>query len=581
MGGEDAGRAATTPEDAVAALPALTFPDSPRMELDQLLGQLVERAQEVLHTQGRLRALLRAHQGVIGELAMPSALRRTVEAARELVGARYAGLAVFGPDGGVLDFVHSGVSDEVVRAIGRSPRGEGLLGALATDPRPIRLARLCEDPRSVGLPPGHPPMSTFLGVPVRVRGEVFAGLCLAESARGEFTAEDEELVQSLAVTAGVVIDNVRLYQSARARGEWLRASAAITRQLMAADTGRPLHLIAERSRDIAGADLVVVALPAGDGELSVAVAVGAGAPSLTGQRMPVDGSLSGRVLTSGRPLRLASGERTAPLDPVTAHLGAGPVLVVPLLGSQQVHGVLNVVRRPGAPDFSAADLDMASGFANQAGVALELAEARAEQQRTLMLEERERIAADLHDHVVQRLFAAGLSLNAVAATLGPGREADRVVETVEVLDDTIGRIRDTIFQLHRMSSPGAGGVRSQLLDVVDDLTPALGFEAAVRLSGPLDTVVDAVLAEDLVAVLREALTNVARHARATSAEVEVALAGDRLEVQVRDDGVGPGTGSRRSGLATMRRRAQRHGGDLAIAAGEPSGTALEWWVPVR
>jgi signal transduction histidine kinase len=582
MGGEDVVPGATGTPDGDRSTPPLTFPDSPRMELDQLLAQLVERAQEVMHTQGRLRGLLRANQAVMGELGLPAALRRIVEMARELVGARYAALGVVAPDGGLAQFIHSGMPEGAVERVGHLPQGKGLLGALIDDPRLIRLDHLSEDPRSSGFPSGHPPMSTFLGVPIRIRGEVYGNLYLAESTRGHFTAEDEELVSSLAATAGVVIDNARLYESARTRGEWLQALATITRHLLAVDTARPLQLIAERTRDIARADLVVVALPVDEGELSIDVVVGAGGQALSEQRVPVDGSLVGQVLLRGEALRVAAPEDAGSVvHQLAGVVDVGPVMVLPLLGAERVRGVLGVVRLRGGEEFTAADLDLASSFANQAGIALELAEARAEQQRSLLLEERERIAADLHDHVIQRLFAAGLSLNALAGTLGAGRSTDRLMEVVGVLDDTIGRIRDTIFQLHQLTRPEVSSLRSQVLAVVGELTPSLGIEAGVRFTGPLDTVVDPGLAEDLVAVLREALTNVARHARARSAEVDVTTREGRVVLDVRDDGVGMGPSTRRSGLANMRQRAQRRGGEVQVTAGEPSGTHLCWSVPLR
>ena len=227
----------------------LTFPDLPRLELDELLAQLVERAQEVMATQGRLRGLLRANQMITGGLALPTVLHRITVAARKLVGARYAALGVLAPDGGLAEFVHSGMDTADVERIGFLPVGEGLLGALIDHPVPIRLTDLTDDPRSCGFPPGHPPMTSFLGVPIRVRDEVFGNLYLTESTRGQFTAEDEELVTALAATAAAVIDNARLYETARARGEWLQATATITRRLLTAelpDPIEPLHLIADR-----------------------------------------------------------------------------------------------------------------------------------------------------------------------------------------------------------------------------------------------------------------------------------------------------------------------------------------------
>ena len=204
--------------------PGLTFPDQPRLELDQLLGQLIGRAHEVIGTQGRLRGLLRANQLIVGELDLPSVLRHVLEAARELVGARYAALGIIAPGGSLSEFLHVGMPEDMLQRIGHLPQGKGLLGALIEDPRPIRLRRIADDVRSSGFPAGHPPMDSFLGVPIEVRGNVFGNLYLAESDKGEFSPEDEELTRALAATAAVAIDNARLYDFARGRSKWLEAS---------------------------------------------------------------------------------------------------------------------------------------------------------------------------------------------------------------------------------------------------------------------------------------------------------------------------------------------------------------------
>jgi len=568
---------------APAAADALTFPDLPRLELDQLLGQLVERAREVMSTQGRLRGLLHANQMIVGNLTLPVVLRRIVEAARELVGANFAALGVIAPDGHLAEFVHAGMDAEMVTRIGHLPQGKGLLGAVIDDPQPIRLRDISSDPRSSGFPPWHPLMGSFLGVPIKVRDDVFGNLYLTHSAHGEFSAEDEELAKALAASAGVAIDNARLYEAARARQEWLRATAAITRELLAADPGRPLWLIAERSREIAVADVVTVVLPTADGalDLRVDVAVGEGAEELLGLRLPVDGTMSGEVFTAGEPLRLAApGEQPGLAFRVGGDLDIGPILVLPLVGSVRVHGVLTVARLSGRPAFSAEDLDMAAGFANQAAVAVELAEARAEQHRAAMLDERERIAADLHDHVIQSLFAAGLNLQAVAARLDPGPSTDRILTTISGLDDTIRQIRTSIFRLHQGTSASGVGLRSRVMSAIADVTPALGFEPAIRFSGLVEDTLPQGVADDIVAVLHEALSNVARHARAGRAEVDIAAAADRLTVEVIDDGAGMPPTQRRSGLANLRRRAERHGGTLSLLPVDPTGTRICWSVPV-
>ena len=567
------------PDGGAGREPALTFPDLPRLELEQLLAQLVERAHEVMAAQGRLRGLLRASQMVTRDLTLPAVLRRIVEAARDLVGARYAALGVISPTGGLAEFVHSGMPEDAVARIGHLPEGKGLLGALIEDPRPIRLRRIASDQRSAGFPPGHPPMSSFLGVPIRIRDEVFGNLYLAESTKGEFSAEDEELTLALAATAAVAIENARLYESASSRGEWLQAIAAITRGVLSAepeDAGDSLELIARTSLRIARADLVTVVLPGGPDELLVEVAVGSGADGLAGARLPMSGSLSGQVFSTGTPLRQSIGDAGSALRP---DLDLGPVLAVPLHGSRRMHGVLWAARRRGRSSFGAEEVEMAAGFANQAALAIELAEARAEQQRAVMLDERERIAADLHDHVIQRLFAAGLSLQSTAGTLRAGEAADRILATVDDLDATIRQIRTSIFQLQQLPQTRAPGLRARLLDVATDLTPAIGFEPSVRFSGVIDAVGDDV-GEDVLAVVRESLSNVARHARAASAEVDVTATADRLTVDVRDDGVGLGSADRRSGLDNLRRRADRRDGTCTVEPREPTGTWLSWSVPL-
>jgi signal transduction histidine kinase len=567
------------PDDRAGREPALTFPDLPRLELDQLLTQLVERAHEVMATQGRLRGLLRASQMVTRDLALPAVLRRIVEAARDLVGARYAALGVISPAGGLAEFVHTGMPQDVVARIGHLPEGKGLLGALIEDPRPIRLREIASDQRSAGFPPGHPPMNSFLGVPIRIRDEAFGNLYLAESTKGEFTGEDEELTLALAATAAVAIENARLYESATSRGEWLQAIAAITRGVLSAepeDAGDSLELIARTSLRMARADLVAVVLPGGPDELLVEVAVGSGAEGLAGTRLPMNGTLSGQVFSTGTPLRQSIGDSDSSPRP---DLDLGPVLAVPLHGSRRMHGVLWAARRQGRSAFGVEEVEMAAGFANQAALAIELAEARAEQQRAVMLDERERIAADLHDHVIQRLFAAGLSLQSTAGGLGAGEATDRILATVDDLDATIRQIRTSIFQLQQLPQTRAPGLRARLLDVATDLTPVLGFEPAVRFSGVIDAVADDV-GEDVLAVVRESLSNVARHARAASAEVDVTATADRLTIEVGDDGVGLGSTDRRSGLDNLRRRADRRGGTFAVAPREPTGTRLSWSVPL-
>ena len=567
----------------------LSFPDLPRLELDELLGQLVERAQEVMGTQGRLRSLLRANRMIGGDLEVPAVLRHATAAARELVGAEFAAIGVLGPTGGLTEFVHDGMDPDTVARIGRLPQGKGLLGAVLERPAPMRLRQRTDDVRSAGLPPGYPPMESFLGVPIWVRDELFGAFYLANSTRrSEFTAEDEERLAALAASVGGAVDNARLYEAARSRGEWLSASAAVTRHLLSGEPdgeASPLELIAERTRDIAQADLVLVLRPPGredaPAELAIEVSVGADADHLRGRTVPVESTLSGRVFTAAEPVLLPHLSDGPGLSAVTSgEVKLGPIMAVPLLGSGQVHGVLAAARLNGRPAFTGADLDMAGSFANHAALAIELADARAEQQRSLLLDDRERIAADLHDHVIQRLFADGLTLQGMLARVGPGPVADQLTTVVNDLDENSRLIRSTIFKLQQDPAAPGRGVRGRLLEVLADVRPLLGFDPTLRFSGLLEDRIPPAVVDDLLAVLREALTNVARHAAARTAQVDLRREDGHLTLRVTDDGRGAGETTRLSGLANLRRRAEDRGGEFTLTAAQPSGTALSWSVPL-
>lgn len=444
-------------------VPALTFPDVPRMELDELLAQLVERAQEVMGTQGRLRGLLGAIQSIIGEPELPTVLHRVAASARDLVEARYAALGVLDGHGGLAEFVHVGMPDAAVAAVGHLPQGKGLLGALIDDPHPVRLDDLARHPRSVGFPPGHPPMGSFLGVPIRIRDEVFGNLYLTGSDRGGFSAEDEQLAVALAATAAVVIENARHYDAVRRQGQWLAATAEVTRQMLAATTDPgPLQTIAEHAFELADADLVAVFLPE-DRErqvLRVVTAIGsrhttAQAAGLVGRRSPLGTSLCAYVFDTGQPLGLTDARNHPGLPPAVLAdaIDIGPVLVAPLTGSDRTRGVLALARTAGRHPFQPEDLQLAAAFANQASIALEVSEARLERERSALLDERDRIAADLHERVVQRLFGAGLTLHGVASRSADKAVADGVAAVVHELDDAITELRTSIFGFRRTTDP--------------------------------------------------------------------------------------------------------------------------------
>ncbi|WP_410645074.1 GAF domain-containing protein [Amycolatopsis sp. lyj-346] len=545
------------------------------MELDQLLAQLVDRAQEVMGTQGRLRGLLHASQMVTGDLALPTLLRRIVEAARDLLGARYAALGVIGPDGQLVEFIHVGMDAETVARVGRLPEGKGLLGAVVEDPRPIRLVNIAHDPRSSGFPDEHPPMGSFLGVPIRVRGVVFGNLYLTECRHGEFTAEDEQLALALAATAGQAIDNARLYETARKQQEWLAASTAIMRELLSTGSGRPLELIATHTHDLADADLVTVLRPAGDG-LRIEVAVGSGAAELEGAVVDVEGTMSGQVFASGAPVvgswidRQSRQEVSAPL-----RTDLDAVLVVPLTGAGQVTGVLTAARKIGRRGFTADDLEMAAGFAGQASVAIELADARAEQQRSELYDERDRIAAELHSQVVQRLYAIGLSLQTTAGAARSEVVARRVRTSIADLDDVITQIRETVFQLDDVLPRTTATVRDRVLEVLSVAGEEFGLAASTEFSGKLDAIASEELADALVTALREGLRVIARHTGAGAVQVAVRSGAERLSVVLAHDGGNPLDGTPEADLARLAELAGRRGGLAEVRERE-----LIWWVPL-
>ena len=553
----------------------------PSPELDDNLATLITAAQELFTAQSRLRGLLRASRQIIGDLDLDAVLARIVQAACELVEADYAALGVIGPDHhGLERFIHVGLDTESVTAIGHLPEGKGLLGLLIDEPRPVRLRDLRDHPRSVGFPEHHPPMLAFIGVPVRVRGESYGNLYLTRREDREFSADDEELVLALAATAGIAIENARLFEEASRRQRWLATSTDVTRRLLAEPDAEPLAMIAERVFRLARADLVAVAQVTGDDaeSLTIRVAVGEQADAVRGATYPLANTYSQLVLETGKGLRISDtssesqrGRRVF----LATRVNLGPAMVLPLAGQSGVRGVLWLARRKDEQLFTPADEDMVANFANHASIAWELADARRDRQQIELLEDRARIARDLHDHVIQRLFAAGLGLQSLAAIAG--EVAPRLEEIVDDLDDVIKQVRSSIFQLR----PASQGLRAAVLEVAGEARRSLGFEPHVVFDGLLDNLATPELVNDVTAVVREALTNVARHADASATDVRIEAGPSELRIVVSDNGQGIRQVSRASGLENMRARAEARAGTLVVAAPpEGGGTALEWRVPL-
>jgi signal transduction histidine kinase len=563
--------------------PGQDQPLVPRLRLDDLLAELQAQLSTVVQTRDRMHGLLEAVVTVGSDLDLETMLRQIVQAALRLVDARYGALGVVGEGGRLAEFIPVGLDEQEIARIDHWPEGRGLLGELITNPEPLRLADMSAHPRSFGFPDGHPPMKTFLGAPVRIRDEVYGNLYLTEKQGGaEFDDEDEAVLVALGAAAGVAIGNARLYQEARRQQQWLRASGEVTERLLSgAGADEVLDLVTSEALDMSGADLVVLALPAGDdSHLVIEHAAGEGAPGAVGLVLPVAGSASGTVLGTGKPLVVddfSADERVAPA--ARESLGLGPAVVVPLGATGNVRGILTAGRSRGSMPMAAAAVEMLTSFAAQAGVGLELAAHRADAQRLAVFEDRDRIARDLHDLVIQRLYATGMSLEGVSARLGDSDNGRRIGSAVDALDQTIKEIRSAIFALHARPGDGRDRVRTTILDVTAEAAAALGFAPALRISGHLDQV-PADAAEHLAGALREALSNAARHAKAAKVEVTVDAGAD-LVLLVKDDGVGIGDTTRRSGLANLANRAAQLGGTMHTRPGPDGGTELEWRVPLR
>lgn len=558
----------------------------PQLKLDELLEELQARLDAARGTRDRVHSLLEAVLSVGRELELEQALHSIVEAAAVLVDAEYAALGVITPDGKALSaFRTVGVTEEQIAGIGPYPKGHGILGELIRHPEPLRLAKLSEHPASYGFPANHPPMNSFLGVPIRVRDQVFGNLYLTEKRGGaQFDDEDESVLSTLAVAAGVAIDNARLYEESRLRERWLRANAEITHNLISGDSRTEiLALIAERAGEITGSALTAVALPMEDtGSLVVEIAVGLDAEAHQGLVLSMDRSLMGLAFAAAAPVTSADvgQDGRISLDPPRFG-GLGPAVAVPIgTGEAGVRGVVLLVRDAGRQPFSAMETETLQTFAAQAAIAMELAERRRDAERIAVLQDRDRIARDLHDLAIQRLFATGMTLQSAGRFIEHPEAAERVARAVDDLDETIKIIRSTIFGLRSREGTGGDGLRARVVRIVGEAAPVLGFAPSVRMEGLVETRVPREIADHLIAVLSESLTNIARHAHAGRGDVSLTADSHQVRLTVRDNGVGIPADGRRSGLRNMAERAQQLGGELELSSPSDGGTTLVWWVPV-
>lgn len=552
-----------------------------QLRLRELLVEVQDRVEQIVEGRDRLDGLLEAMLVVTSGLELNATLRAIVHSATDLVDARYGALEVHDGEQRVMNFVHEGIDEETVRRIGPLPQGKGIIGLFIDEPKALRLDDLSKHPASVGFPEHHPPMRTFLGVPILVRGESFGTLYLTDKTNGQpFSDDDEVLVQALAAAAGIAIANARLYLEARERQSWIEATRDIATELLSGTEPATVYrLLAEEALKLTAADAALVAVPLDENvspaqvaELMVIETVGTLVEHVGGQTIPVGGTAVGEVFAHGMP-RQVDRLDTDGLDGLD---DMGSALLLPLRATGTVAGVVVIVGKEGPGFFSNDQLEMMAAFADQAALALQLATSQRQMRELDVLTDRDRIARDLHDHVIQRLFAVGLSLQAAVPRTREPEVQQRLSGAIDELQGVIQEIRTTIFDLHG-ASQGITRLR-QRIDAAAGQFADSGLRTSVQYIGPL-SVVDSVLADHAEAVVREAVSNAVRHAQASTLTVRVTV-DDDLCIEVGDNGRGMPEEVTGSGLTNLRRRAEDAGGDFTVGAHPSGGTLLRWSAPL-
>jgi signal transduction histidine kinase len=531
----------------------------------------------------RVRVLVETGIAINSELSLEGVLERIVEAAARVTNAQYAALGVIDRAGtGLERFVTHGMTDDVEKQIGELPHGRGILGVLITDAQNLRLHDLAEHPRSVGFPPHHPPMHTFLGVPILLRGVAYGNLYLTEKeGGGDFTDEDEELVSLLAAQAAVAVENARLYESATTWSQQLESLNEIGGALVAElELGPLLDLVATRLRELIGARVVAIALPAG-AELRIAAADGESMADLAAFNLLERDSKTGRVLERGRSERIDSLLEDPEVNQdVTRRLGASTGLYVPLLARERPIGVLVAHDKLGPdPRFSSADLRLAEQFANRAAIAVDLSQrvARDALRRVVSGQEleRRRLARELHDETGQALTSILLGLRAVEEAGGPDEMRTAASDLRELVVGTLQDVRRLAVQLRPKAlddfglAPALerlGQTFSEATNIRVDLEAQLGDE---RLPPEVETT--------LYRIVQEALTNIVKHAEASRVSILLVRRGSSATAVIEDDGRGfDPTTAREDGLGLlgMRERVELHDGRLTVESEPGGGTTL-------
>lgn len=471
----------------------------------------------------RLQALLRANSAVAAEFDLPAVLRRVVVVAGELVDARYAALGVIGKDGVFDEFVHTGMDPTTIERIGHPPEGHGVLGLPTGHPAPVRLGELRAHPAFAEFPPHHPSMDSFLGVPIRIRDRAFGTLYLSDSANGAFSAEDEQLVVSLAGAAAVAIDNAQLHRESARRDRWSTAAADVTRQLLAGDD-HPLDLVLRYARDTVSADFATLALSVEPGRLRVQAAIGAMAEHLVGVTVDARAGLTGQVTRTRTPVL-----DTGPVATVLP-TRVGSLIIVPLMAGGTVMGTLNVGRVVGAPAFADADADDLAGFAGQAGIAMELDRTRADLSERIVADD-DRIVVDLNDHVIKELFGVALSLQGLFTITPEPEHRARLSGCIDRIDAVVKHIRTTVYHV-TISAHRPDDLHDRLLTLLETHEPALGHPVGIRFTRLTEQPLSAALTDDVLTVVDDTITDIARHDGTSRVQLRVDVTTELVLVEI-------------------------------------------------
>jgi signal transduction histidine kinase len=549
---------------------------------------LLEVEETLAHS--RLRSLVEAGMALTSELSLEAVLRRLLEVAAELTEARYAALGVIDPSGSRLErFLTHGIEPDGVAAIGDLPRGRGILGVLLTDAAPLRLHDLTGDPRSVGFPPAHPQMHTFLGVPIKLRGVAYGNLYLTEKAGGrDFTEEDQELVTLLASQAAIAIENVRLYEAATEWSHRLESLNEVGNALATeTDLAVLLDLVARRLHDLLDARLVLVLLPQGADELRIAAAAGSGSDALVGEALTRGGSKSGRVLDQKQSERVDILLDDPEVDhETTRRFAARTGLWVPLLVHGRPIGVLAAHDKLSVEDgrFTDDDLRLAETYAARAAIAVDLSErvARDSLRRVVAAQEieRRRLARELHDETGQALTSILLGLRSLGEFVDSDDERAAVEGIRRLTVDTLQDVRRLAVDL-RPKALDDFGLAAALERLTDNFRDQTGLVVEF-VTGLDDEQLPSETATALYRIVQEALTNVVKHAQAGSVSILMTRKNAHVAVVIEDDGVGfdPERPVDGFGIQGMRERVELLGGSLRVESGDVTGTTLVVEVPI-